>query len=293
MNKKTDMAKVNHELDKMLDSIELGDSENEGDFKMIDEKEVSTNIEGIEDENVNSSSLKDDNDNKITPNDEGWTDYVLGLLSKDELIEGNPTVDGLRRLAHFLIGDIVESLSEIIQTPNKNNDNRACVIHTIFFDNYCNRSFFKSYDGNSKMLGKKISGSADASPDNIPDKKYQKYLVSMAETRAESRALRRAVMLKKVVNSEEIMGEIDIDRGPINDMQINFIKQICLRTNINVSKFINSGTKKYKYINELSNQEAIEFNKSLSEFQRKTNKIPKSLIGYDDSWESNFLKNPK
>ena len=30
---------------------------------------------------------------KVTPNDLGWNDYVLGLLSDDEKIDGNPTTD--------------------------------------------------------------------------------------------------------------------------------------------------------------------------------------------------------
>ena len=51
-------------------------------------------------------------------NDIEWTDYVLGLLSDDEKIAGNPTTDGLRRVFEIAMDcTVVESSSSVVQTP--------------------------------------------------------------------------------------------------------------------------------------------------------------------------------
>jgi hypothetical protein len=60
---------------------------------------------------------------KVTPNDLGWTDYVLGLLSDDEKISGNPTTDGLRRIFEIALNcDVIEAITEIIQAPSPENE---------------------------------------------------------------------------------------------------------------------------------------------------------------------------
>src|SRR5689334_6604577 len=46
-----------------------------------------------------------------------WHDYVMKQFMPDELFEGNPTVDGLRRVTEALIGKIVESVSHVITPP--------------------------------------------------------------------------------------------------------------------------------------------------------------------------------
>ena len=51
----------------------------------------------------------------VTPNDVGWTDHVLGLLNKDELVEGNPTTDGLRRIFEIALDcTMVQALSDVL-----------------------------------------------------------------------------------------------------------------------------------------------------------------------------------
>jgi hypothetical protein len=43
-------------------------------------------------------------------NDIEWTDYVLGLLTDDEKISGNPTTDGLRRVFEIALECVVTQI---------------------------------------------------------------------------------------------------------------------------------------------------------------------------------------
>ena len=73
-------------------------------------------------------------DTNVTPNDLGWTDYVLGLLSDDEKIKGNPTTDGLRRVFEIALEcTVINSESIVQQTPDLNNANRATVAHSLTY----------------------------------------------------------------------------------------------------------------------------------------------------------------
>lgn len=70
----------------------------------------------------------------VTPNDLEWTDHVLSLLSDDEKIKGNPTTDGLRRIFEVALNCIVvEAKSDVVQTPEPNNEKRATVVHTLSY----------------------------------------------------------------------------------------------------------------------------------------------------------------
>ena len=52
--------------------------------------------------------------NKVDSNSLEWNDYVLGLLSEDEKIDGNPTTDGLRRIFEIALNcTLVESIRRL------------------------------------------------------------------------------------------------------------------------------------------------------------------------------------
>ena len=150
--------------------------------------------------------------------DSKWHDYVMTLFEEDEIYKGNPTVDGLRRVATKLFGQIVNIDIAVIK-PITLNDPTVTVEFTLRFGH-----FDCSY-----------SGIADATSENIKPP-YNKFLTAMAETRAEGRALKRALCLKRVISAEEMedVGIISSEEASyrprqsgLSDMQTNLINIIC------------------------------------------------------------------
>lgn len=221
---------------------------------------------------------------KVSPNDIGWTDHVLSLLSDDEKIAGNPTTDGLRRIFEIVLDCCVtEAKTDVVQTPEPNNEKRATVVHTISY-------ILKSVDSNDENLKyRSVSGAADVYWGNC-DKIYRNHPVAVAETRAEGRALRRALKLRKVVAAEEIAKDIDDhpDADSVNKItnnQINFIDTLSSRLNINVSKLLENNNLDSKNIYGLSHDGAVSIIRVLSGYQQNMLTIPETLIGYSNEWK--------
>jgi hypothetical protein len=252
--------------------ISFGEGEDSGDFEMVEEAATET-VEQVE----------EDIQEAIPPciQDAEWSDYVLSKFEYDEAIDGNPTVDGLRRVTEVVLGQILETRTEIVQVPTKENQGRAtavCTVTVMTHDNYTRTA----------------SGSGDAWHKNT-DMPYSKFPVAMAETRAEGRALRRLLQLRKVVAAEELSDSLDDTtdyQQKISDNQVNFIEVFCKPDgrglNINVAKFINSDSKTYSSIRELDHNTASACIQTLSGYQQNTDSIPENIKHYDHEWRSYF-----
>ena len=221
---------------------------------------------------------------KPSINDISWTDYVLGLLSEDEKIADNPTTDGLRRVFEIALDCYVtEARTEVVQTPDPNNEKRATVVHTLSY-------VLKNLDSESEDLKyRSVSGAADVYWGNC-DKIYRNHPVAVAETRAEGRALRRALKLRKVVAAEEIAKDIDDhpDADSVNKItnnQVNFIDTLASRLSINVIKLLENNNLETKNIYGLSHDDAVSIIRVLSGYQQNMQNIPESLIGYSNEWK--------
>lgn len=221
---------------------------------------------------------------KPSINDLGWTDYVLSLLSDDEKIADNPTTDGLRRVFEIALDCCVtEAKTEVVQTPEPNNEKRATVVHTISY-------ILKNLDSEDDNLKyRSVSGAADVYWGNC-DKIYRNHPVAVAETRAEGRALRRALKLRKVVAAEEIAKDIDDhpDAESVNKItnnQINFIDTLSNRLNINVIKLLEHNNLDTKNVYGLSHDDAVSIIRVLSGYQQNMQNIPDLLIGYSNEWK--------
>ena len=68
--------------------------------------------------------------------DPEWAEYLLDQLSDSELINGAPTVDGLRRITEKCFGEIIGSKSDIIDTPTSQNNQRCTIKHTLTIAKY-------------------------------------------------------------------------------------------------------------------------------------------------------------
>jgi hypothetical protein len=213
-----------------------------------------------------------------------WTEYVLGLLTDDEKIKGNPTTDGLRRVIEIALNcDVVESSSEIPQVPSPENEKRATVIHRLSY-------YLKDESVPQESKYRSVSGAADVYWGNC-DKAYRNYPVAVAETRAEGRALRRALKLRKVVAAEEIVDEIEdhVDGNSVNKItsnQINFIDVLAKRLNINALKLIDSLALDSANIYNISYDNAVVIIRKLSEFQQDASALSDNLVGYDETWKN-------
>lgn len=215
-------------------------------------------------------------------NDLEWTDYVLGLLSDDEKIGGNPTTDGLRRIFETALNcTVLDATSEVVQSPSRDNENRATVTHTLHY--YLNdESVIK------ELKNRSVSGAADVYWGNC-DKVYRNHPVAVAETRAEGRALRRALKLRKVVAAEELAKDIEDhpDHDTINKItnnQINFMDVLAKRLNINPIKLMENLAIDNSNIYNISYDNAVKTVTTLSGYQQ-TNDIPQNIIGYDPNWK--------
>lgn len=215
-----------------------------------------------------------------TIRDYGWHDYVMKQFQPEELIEGRPTVDGLWRVSQVLIGEIISSKPNTVQSPRFDETGRlqpAVVEWTIQF---------KGYDDFVKTFG----DVADIHAQNC-EIKYLVHASSTAATKARARALRQALGLRKTIAAEEAANikedEVEME-GKINDAQKNIINLMCKNTNISVASFINSGSRTYGSIEDVSYQVAAKMIKELSRLQSMPSEIKENLKGYDSEWKKNY-----
>lgn len=145
-----------------------------------------------------------ENQHQYKPTDPEWTDWVMGQFTdreKDQ--EGNPKVDGLRRIAEKLLGTF-NIITKEVHPPGL--DRGATVVVRIEFVNKYGDIF------------RAIEGSADVSTHNT-QREFAIHAVATAETRAEGRALRKALRLTKVLIAEEMQNADPNERND-SDNQI-------------------------------------------------------------------------
>jgi len=234
----------------------------------------------------NDTSLSEaqvDDKKNLTPNDLEWTDHVLGLLSDDEKISGNPTTDGLRRIFEIALNcTVVESTSNVVQTPDISNEKRATVVHTISY------VLNDAYENSSLLKTKAVSGAADVYWGNC-DKIFRNHPVAVAETRAEGRALRRGLKLRKVVAAEELAK--DIEDHPDHDTvtkitnnQLNFMDVLAKRLDINMTKLLEKLALPVDNLYNISYNDAVNVVTQLTQHQQQ-NSVSEDILGYDSTWK--------
>jgi len=175
---------------------------------------------------------------------------------------------------------LVGSNSEVVQSPDPNNGQRATVVHSLTF-------ILNDPDLSPEFKTRSVNGSADVYWGNC-DKIYRNHPVAVAETRAEGRALRRGLRLRKVVAAEEIAKDVeDIDGdsvGKITSNQINFIDVLAKRLNINVKNLVTNLNIDTANVLDLAHDEAVLIIRKLSSLQQNIEDIPETIMSYDSNW---------
>lgn len=227
-------------------------------------------------------------DEKAIPKmtDLGWSDYVIEQLDASELVNGNPKVDGLRRLTELLIGEIVSVKTAVKDVPTNDNLGRATVEVAVMIQRHPLEN-----TNSSRHNYLDYTCAADVHARNA-DAPYHLYPVALAETRAFGRCLRQALRIK-TVTAEEVstIAETNLEEPTlaISEAQIKGISTLCKKLNINVQSFVNAGSVKYNSIKEVARSTATIMMKTLNEHQNNTrDSIPEKYAGYDASWAESF-----
>ena len=232
-----------------------------------------------------SDIIVEDNSPAIGSDD--WHEYVMSHFKSNELIDGNPTCAGLRRVAEILLGEIVFSgPTQIFPSTDPNGPGRATVVFTVEF-NWMNSGMSKSF-----------AEVADVWHGNTDDL-FCAHPVATASTRAEGRALRKALKVR-VLAAEELAkkdivsvvqqsvatsGEYNPD-DRISPQQVTFIDNKCKQLDINVLEFINIGSENYRSINDVKRESGKKMIRVLNEYQNQTTPIPENVLSYQEDWRN-------
>lgn len=217
----------------------------------------------------------------ISPTDPNWKDFIMGLFDpKDEVFNGCPTVDGLRRITELVIGPIIESNAKVIQSPNKANDYHAVVEHEVVV---LRKHHLEDGELPYQQIATEVADVRTDENDNM----FSKYSAAYASTRAEGRALRKLLRLRKIVAVEEMDGNnrfdgtmnIDATMTATQCMTINLIAK---RNNVNTWDMIKDtlSSQKIKQARDIPYSDAKDIIGYLNEVDRGTETLPPQYLGY-------------
>ena len=216
-----------------------------------------------------------------------WNDFVMAHFHRNELIDGDPICAGLRRVAEFLLGDIVESGPEqVFPAMDGSSPDRATVVFKVVF-NWMNSGQQRVY--------KEVADVWHGNTDDL----FCAHPVATASTRAEGRALRKALKLRclaaeelakkdivsivqESVKKSPTSGEYEVDQS-VSTQQVQFIDTKCKQLDIDVMLFINMGSGDYANIGQVTRDSAKKMIKFLNGYQNGE-PIQDSIKGYKANW---------
>ena len=216
-----------------------------------------------------------------------WNEFVMAHFHRNELIDGNPICAGLRRVAEFLLGDIVESGPEqVFPATDGSSPDRATVVFKVVFD---------WMNSGQHRVFKEVADVWHGNTDDL----FCAHPVATASTRAEGRALRKALKLrclaaeelakkdivsivKESVKKTPTSGEYEVDQS-ISTQQVQFIDTKCKQLDIDVMLFINMGSGDYANIGQVTRDSAKKMIKFLNGYQNGE-PIQESIKGYKTNW---------
>ncbi len=264
-----DMGKV--ELDEMLEFEQQqanANSNGEGD-EMAEWDNLIEESESTED-TEEASSIAKDMVERPDITDFEWHDYAMAEFHPEELADGMPKVDGLRRVTEKFIGRIVQTHTEVIQVPTPDNGNRATVVYEMVI---------VPIDGSETL---RLSDAADCFDGNTKKGKvaYAKHPVALATTRAEARVLRKLLRLRTVASEETAEDDIQMvdskDSNRIDGTQIAAILMASKRCDIDTEKMLKRDFK-IKVLMNATSEEGKSILKQLSVYQGDPETIPNAI----------------
>ena len=209
-----------------------------------------------------------------TPRDRdlGWTQYVLDQLSLEELYNGFPTVDGLRRVTEEIFGNVTSSLTTLLEVPDK--DCTKCTAS--------HKLVVQKYNGHEII----VNAVVDVIKSNTP-KPFDKFIVATADSRAEGKAYRRLLKLK-ILSAEEMNNVIEEDTHTLVDPQvITAMANLCKKQDLNLLQIVKQFGGEYKSIDQMPKQVAMKICKIISNNQNDKKELSaKKFHGFDSNWKN-------
>jgi len=217
-----------------------------------------------------------------------WNEFVMAHFHRNELIDGNPICAGLRRVAEYLLGDIVESGPEqVFPATDGSGPDRATVVFKVVFD---------WMNSGQHRVFKEVADVWHGNTDDL----FCAHPVATASTRAEGRALRKALKLRCLAAEELAKKDIvsivqeSVKKTPtsgeyqagtnISSQQIQFIDNKCSTLDIDAFAFINMGNSSFASVNEVTKDSAKKMIKVLNNYQNNSGDIPDGIKGYKVNW---------
>ena len=206
------------------------------------------------------------------PEDPGWNEYVFTHFEDEEIFDGRPTVDGLRRVCRKLLGPILESVTTLKQTPSPQNEWSASVEHRLVV----------LIQNEETTYQKVISDVADGNKNNL-DLMTVIHPSAAAGTRAEGRALRKMLGLRNIITAEEQAENTVADvieetvNGVITHSQKVIIQTMSKNLGIDIAKMLAAGKTSYSSLDEMSFRHADDLITTMHNWKKDTTKIPQSI----------------
>jgi hypothetical protein len=224
--------------------IDPADGEDKTAFSM---QEIFQEAEFEEDTMPEPTEVKEEKTDGSVPSytDVGWHEYVMSQFKESELDRGYPKVEGMRRIAELLLGEVVFSGAVDYRStmPIEGSDpGRSVVNYEIRIAWKNGVEPFVAVDGFASYTIRTFRGLASCYPGNVKGSVFIVFPESIAETRAEARALRKALGLK-VVAAEEF-GDVEVNdtivtSNKIQEQQIFYIKNKTEDNEINLEDLLN------------------------------------------------------
>jgi hypothetical protein len=223
--------------------------------------------------------MDQDSDKEIPSyNSVEWHDYVMSHFTPEELIDGHPKTNSLRRVAGLILGDIISSKPVNVWPVEGNGVGRATVVWEVVFK--------WKLDGEKAY---RTFGDVCDTWEGNTDDLFLAHAVATAGTKAEGRALRKALNIRALAAEElckkdvrKFIADQITTEERITSEQKNLINVKCKKLDIDVIKFINSGKKNYRSIHEVSKETAKAMIKNLNEYSVEN--VPENIKGYQEDW---------
>ena len=235
---------------------------------MVDK--VSQLIETVEEEVP--EDLVDKTPDRTDPK---WTEYVMSLFEDNELDNGYPKLDGLRRVAEVLYDIPLENSVAIQQCPNRDNEFMAtCICKMVYEDDLGNTKIYQDV--------------GHAHKSNIKGVMFQNHLVSIASSRAEARVLRKVLGLK-IYTTDELSQTTPAEQAAncINEGQLHMIHIITQRKNVDAIKLLTKFAGECKVVNyKLIPEDRASDIFTLLNGYNGVDDVPEDIRGFKSNWRS-------